>query len=60
MTKYKLFQKSRIHPLNIDMINETVREKNDITFINSPIAFLRNKYEKTLNRKIRDKSNIVK
>lgn len=55
-----MFQKSRIHPLNIVMINETVREKNDITFINSPIAFLRNKYEKTLNRKIRDKSNIVK
>jgi hypothetical protein len=58
MTKYKMFQKSRIHPLNIDMINET--RKKDMTFMNSPIAFLRNKYEKTLNRKIRDKSNIVK
>ena len=53
-----MFQKSRIHPLNIDMINET--RKKDMTFINSPISFLRNKYEKTLNRKIRDKSNIVK
>ena len=57
MTKYKMFQKSRIHPLDVHMINTSVRKKKDIKFVNSPIAFLRNKYENSLNKKINNRYN---
>ena len=52
MTKYKLFQKNRIHPINIKLINEDENhKKREVPFLNSPIAFFRNKYENSLNRK---------
>mgnify|MGYP001241505826 FL=1 len=43
MTKYKMFQKSRIHPLDVHMINNSVRKKKNIKYVNNPIAFLSNK-----------------
>jgi len=52
MTKFKMFQKSRVHPLNMKLVNDTRERSKNIKFVDSPIAFFRNKYEKTINRKI--------
>lgn len=54
MTKFKMFQKTRVHPLNMKLVNENNKLPyiKNIRFIDSPIAFFRNKYEKTINRKI--------
>lgn len=54
MTKFKIFQKTRVHPLSMKLVNENNKlpYTKNIRFTDSPIAFFRNKYEKTINRKI--------